>query len=87
MDESLYSIDNLRSMEVIDIDTGSKLGFIKDLKIDCEEYKIRSILLPNQKASWFSKNDSLEIPWTNVIKIGLDVILVSSEGLILNNKV
>jgi YlmC/YmxH family sporulation protein len=86
MENSMYSVGNLRTMEVIDIATGSKLGFIKDLKIDCEGYKILSILLPNQKVSWFSKNDSIEIPWSKVIKVGIDVILVNGEDIPLNNK-
>ncbi len=86
MEISMYSIGNIRSMEVIDITTGSKLGFIKDFKVDCENYKILSIILPNQKISWFGKNDSIEIPWSNVTKIGVDVILVDGGSLALNNR-
>jgi YlmC/YmxH family sporulation protein len=86
VESSMYSIGNLRTMEVIDITTGSKLGFIKDLKIDCEEYKIISILLPNQRVSWFSKNDSIEIPWSKVVKVGIDVILIDGEDIAVNNK-
>jgi YlmC/YmxH family sporulation protein len=86
MEVSMHSIGNIRSMEVIDITTGVKLGFIKDFKIDCENYKIISILLPNQKISWFSKNDSIEIPWSKVTKIGIDVILIDGSGLALNNR-
>lgn len=86
MEISMYSIGNLRNMEVIEITTGAKLGFIKDLKVDCTEYKIISLLLPNQKMSWFSKNDYLEIAWEKVLKIGIDVILVEAGELIINNK-
>lgn len=86
MEGNLYSIGNLRAMEIIDIKTGTKLGFIKDLKIDCEEYRIVSLILPSQKMSWFNKNDCIEIPWQNVIKIGVDIILVEAENLILTNK-
>jgi YlmC/YmxH family sporulation protein len=86
MEVSMYSIGSIRSMEVIDITTGVKLGYIKDLKVDCENYKILSILLPNQKISWFSKNDSIEIPWSKVTKIGVDVILIDGTGLTLNNR-
>jgi YlmC/YmxH family sporulation protein len=86
MEISMYSIGNLRNMEVIEITTGAKLGFIKDLKVDCNEYKIVSLLLPNQRMSWFSKNDYLEIAWEKVLKIGIDVILVEAGELIINNK-
>lgn len=87
MEEALYSIANLKTMEIIDVSSGAKLGFIRDLKIDCDDYKILSILLPNQKVSWFSKNESIEIPWSKVIKVGVDVILVDGSELIINNKV
>ena len=80
----LFSLTNLRNMEVIDINTGAKLGFIKDLKINCEEHRIVSIILPSQifKISLFGKNENLEIPWDNVKKIGVDVILVDGKNLV-----
>lgn len=86
MEESMYAIGNLRAMEVIDITSGTKLGYIKDFKIDCDNYKIVSIILPNQKASWFSRNDSIELPWSKVTKVGVDVILVDGSELIVNNR-
>lgn len=80
-DNSLYSLTNLRSMEIVDINTGAKLGFIKDLKIDCDENRILSIILPSQtaKVSLFGKNEDIELPWENVKKIGIDVLLVDGE--------
>lgn len=82
-EKSLHSLGNLRSMEIIDINTGAKLGFIKDLKIDCDESKIISIILPSHRTSWFGKNDDIEIPWENVKKIGVDVVLVDGGEYIL----
>ncbi|WP_446899431.1 YlmC/YmxH family sporulation protein [Clostridium sp. LBM24168] len=83
-ENSLYSLASLRSMEIIDINTGAKLGFIKDLKIDCENSRILSIILPSQtsKISWFGKNDDVELPWDNVKKIGIDVLLVDAENVL-----
>ena len=54
MEENLHSINAMRSMEVIDINTGSRVGFIKDIKIDSDEHKILSILLPGEAKGWFS---------------------------------
>lgn len=73
---SLYSISNLKSMEVIDINTGAKIGYIRDIKIDCDTYNIVSVTIPTQKISWFTKNNDIEIPWNNIHKIGVDVILI-----------
>lgn len=76
----LHSVENIKSMEVIDINTGSRLGYIKDLKVDCTSYKIVSIIIPNGNISLFSKNNFIEIPWKNIKKIGLDIILVDGTG-------
>lgn len=86
MDSLMFAINNLRQMEIIDLNSGSKMGYIKDLKVDCEEYRIISILLPTQKSSWFNKNNSIEIPWEKVKKIGVDVILVDGSNLDLDNE-
>lgn len=79
MEIDMYSVNNIKSMEVIDINMGAKLGYIKDIKIDCDNYKVMSILIPVQKSSWFTKFDTIEIPWEKVIKIGVDVILVDND--------
>lgn len=76
--QELFSINNIRTMEVIDFESGKKLGFIKDLVVDCEEYKIISLVIPEEKVSLFGKEGSIEIPWENVYKIGIDVILVKN---------
>ncbi|MBU3111399.1 YlmC/YmxH family sporulation protein [Clostridium lacusfryxellense] len=86
MESLMFAINNLRQMEIIDINSGSKMGYIKDLKVDCEEYRIISIVLPTQKSNWFNKNNSLEIPWEKVKKIGVDVILVDGSDVIMENE-
>jgi YlmC/YmxH family sporulation protein len=83
--KALYSIGNLRTMEIIDLNTGTKLGFIKDFKIDCDECKVMSIILPSQKISWFGKSDDIEIPWENIKKIGVDVVLIDGGEFMLKD--
>ena len=82
----MFAINNLRQMEIIDINSGTKMGYIKDLKVNCEEYRIVSILLPNQKSTWFNKNNSIEIPWEKVKKVGVDVILVDGSDANIENE-
>lgn len=79
MEEILFSLNNLKSMEVIDFNKGKKLGFIVDVKIDCDDNKILSIIIPEEKTSWFGKSEDIEIPWENVVKVGIDIILVKVE--------
>jgi YlmC/YmxH family sporulation protein len=82
----MYSINNLMQMEIIDINSGSKMGYMRDLRVDCDDYRIISILLPSQKSSWFNKNNSIEIPWEKIKKVGLDVILVDASDVIMENE-
>ena len=86
MEYSLYSIVNLKTMEVIELKTGTKLGYIKDIRIDCKSYNIVSIVLPSPKVTWFGRNENIEIPWSKIKKIGVDVILVDGSDLITNSK-
>lgn len=82
----LYSIENLKNMEVIDVDTGSKIGYIKDLVVDCDSYKILSIVLPTPKMGFFNKKEDIEIPWDKINKIGTDVILVNGDNYSINEE-
>ncbi|SHJ56817.1 sporulation protein, YlmC/YmxH family [Clostridium cavendishii DSM 21758] len=82
MELMMYSVNNLKTMEVIDINLGSKLGFVRDIKFDCDENRIVSLIVPVQAQSWFGKMDMLEIMWDEVYKIGVDVILVKTEAKI-----
>lgn len=82
MEAEMYSLNAMRSMEIIDVSTGRKLGFIKDFKVDCDENKIISLVLPSTTMkSWFSKDDEIEIRWNDIIKVGVDVILVKSDNI------
>jgi len=74
-----HSLNAIRSMEVIDINTGEKVGFIKDLVVDIEDSKIVSLILPGDNKGWFSKEDDIEISWDRVKKAGVDVILIDSS--------
>ncbi|CUU46433.1 YlmC/YmxH family sporulation protein [Clostridium beijerinckii] len=79
MELELHSLNAMRSMEVIDVLTGTKIGFIKDFKIDCDENKIVALILPGEIKSWFAKEDEKEILWSDIVKIGTDVILVKAK--------
>ena len=81
MELELHSLNAMRNMEVIDILTGTKIGFIKDFKINCDDNKIISLILPGEMKSWFGKEDEKEVLWKDIIKIGTDVILVSTKDI------
>ncbi|MDD5793239.1 YlmC/YmxH family sporulation protein [Clostridium sp. HCP1S3_B4] len=81
---NLHSINALKSMEVIDINSGAKIGFIKDIKIDYDNKKVLSIIIPGENRGWFSKTEDIEINWESIVKLGVDVIIVDSKELQLN---
>jgi len=86
MELELHSLNAMRNMEVIDILTGTKIGFIKDFKINCDDNKIISLILPGEIKTRFGKEDEKEILWKDIIKIGTDVILVNTkDGEPVNN--
>ena len=76
---TLHSLNALRTIEIIDIKNGSKIGFIKDFVIDIKESRIVSILLPGMAKGWFGKEEDIEIPWDKVKKAGVEVVLVDSS--------
>lgn len=76
-----HSLNALKNMEVIDIKTGSKIGYIKDFVLDIKESKVISILLPGFSKGWFSKEEDIEIPWESVVKAGVEVIIVDSSNI------
>ena len=49
MEYTFYSLNSIKTMEVVEINSGTRLDFIKDFKADTENYKITSILMPNEK--------------------------------------
>ena len=72
----MHSINGIRNMEIIDITSGTKMGFIKDLKIDTVNSRLISLILPGESKSWFGKEEEKEILWSDIVKVGVDVILV-----------
>ncbi|SHJ44201.1 sporulation protein, YlmC/YmxH family [Hathewaya proteolytica DSM 3090] len=76
-EKELYLINNLNNMQVVDINTGKIIGFICDMVVDCDDYRIKSIVIPTERKTWFKKGEYIKIPWERIHKIGIDVILVS----------
>ena len=72
-------LSEIQNKYVINLNTGMKIGNIIDIKINSESGKIESLILERKKfSSIFNSNDEIEIYWTQINKIGEDVILVES---------
>lgn len=74
----MVKISDLRMREVINVMNGKRLGLIKDIEIDLEAGRIKSVVLPGngRVLGLFGKNDDVVVPWQKIKKLGMDVILV-----------
>ena len=72
-------ISELEERQIINIADGKCLGSMKDIEVDLEEGRIRAIVLPGSTGLWglLQNRDELLIPWENVVRIGIDVVLVN----------
>lgn len=78
----MVKTSELKQKEVININDGRRLGIVSDVEIDMETGKIESIVIPasGKLMSIFSKESDIVIEWTNIKKIGIDVILVEGSS-------
>lgn len=74
----MVKITEFQIKEVVNVSDGKRLGNISDVDINLQNGKIEKIILSgNGKVLWFmGKEKELIIPWSNIVKIGKDVILV-----------
>jgi YlmC/YmxH family sporulation protein len=77
-------VSDLRSMDIVNISDGSRLGPVLDLELDLEKGCVRGLVVSMYapKPSFWSSGNSgrggdLFISWEKVVKIGIDVILVN----------
>lgn len=69
--------------EVIDVRTGRRLGELIDVEIDEQSGRITAIVVPGE-SRWFGfwgGGPDLVIPWTKIVRIGPDCILVEIDRL------
>ena len=76
----MIRISEFESKQIINTVDGRNLGTICDFDIDPIEGKINSVLLPIiGGGKWFRRRDLRPIPWQDIKKIGVDVILAESK--------
>ncbi len=77
----LAKVSELQEREIINVRDGRKLGPIRDIDIDVETGKITAIILPGpgRFLGLLGRREEYIVPWENIIRIGIDVILVESH--------
>lgn len=70
--------NSIRQKDVINVADGRRLGVISDMEFSGDG-RIKTITVPgpfSMRSLLRSEKDQLIIPWTQVVLIGVDVILV-----------
>lgn len=77
-------LSDLGIKEVVNLNTGARLGVLadSDLLIDEENGKILSLIVPDKSFSlniFAAERKAMEIPWDSIRKIGHDMITIEME--------
>lgn len=75
-------LSELQNKDIINIADGKLIGKIIDIIIT-PDGKLTSLIIEKSKfiVSMFSNKDEIELKWSNINKIGEDVILVSLPNI------
>lgn len=71
-------ISDFQTKEVVNVENGKRLGQIGDLDVNLSSGKIENLIIPGagRVMGLFGKENDVVVPWSNIVRIGADVILV-----------
>lgn len=75
----MMKISDLQSKDIVNMENGKRLGNLSDLDINLTTGQIDAIIIngTGKMMSFFNREtEEVVIPWSNILKIGNDVILV-----------
>ncbi|WP_075981005.1 YlmC/YmxH family sporulation protein [Bacillus massilinigeriensis] len=77
----MVKISEFQVKDVVSVTDGKKLGNITDIEINLNSGKIDAIVISGsgKVLGFFGREEDIVIPWTNILKIGTDVILVRNK--------
>lgn len=72
-------LSDLQNKDVVDVDSGQRIGSIIDVEISKDTGNIIKIIIYEKKGfiNMLKGDSEVEIKWNQIRKIGADVILVS----------
>lgn len=74
-------LSDLQDKDIINVKDGKKIGSIIDVLISMNGEMISFVVDSGKFFSKFSSHGEIEVKWSDVKKIGDDVILVSVDNL------
>ncbi len=79
-----YTLNDIRNKEVINIRSGSKIGYVDDIEFDAESLTVKSLIIygRGRLLGFFGRDDDVVIKCRDIEIIGTDTILVSTNEVI-----
>jgi len=76
-----YTLNDIRNKEVINIRSGSKLGFVDDIEFDAESLMIKSLIIYGRGRifGFLGRDEDVVVKCRDIEIIGTDTILVSTN--------
>ena len=71
-------LSELQQKEIINISNGKRIGIIVDVIIDTSG-NIKKLVLEEKRGRKFSKEE-YEILWSQIVKVGDDIILIDTRN-------
>ena len=76
----MVRLSDLRERDIVNMADGRRIGALGDLEIDPASGRIAAVLVPGAAKFFglFGSEGDCRIPWSDIVTIGEDVILVRS---------
>lgn len=71
-------VSALRYKEIIDMDDGSRYGYVGDVEVDLDSGQVRALVVPGRLRLFglLGREEDTVFPWEAVRRFGADTILV-----------
>lgn len=71
-------LSELQKKEIIDINSGKRIGIIIDVVVS-QEGTVKSLIVEERKLKRFTANEERTVNWQQIVKIGDDIILIDTK--------
>ena len=84
----LSRFSDFRYKEVINVRTGTRLGYVCDAEFTSPEGRITALIVPGKPRylGVFGREEDYVLPWECISRVGNDIILVESEHAVRREK-
>ena len=84
---SLFS--DLKYKEIIDVHTGFRVGYVSDAELEDSDGHMISLIVPGRAKLFglLGREDDYVIPFSSIMRVGSDIILVENSETIPRRKV